>query len=31
VNWREGHPRAAAWMQTFLQRDSAAKTTFIDA
>lgn len=31
VNWREGHPRAAAWMQTFLQRDSVEKTTFIDA
>lgn len=31
TNWREGHPKAAAWMQTFLQRDSVVKTTFIDA
>ncbi|MBM3341250.1 MAG: glutathione S-transferase [Betaproteobacteria bacterium] len=31
VNWREGHPKAAAWMQTFLQRESVVKTAFVDA
>ena len=30
-NWRHGHPRTDRWMQTFLQRDSVAKTTFVDA
>lgn len=31
VKWREGHPRADAWMQSFLARESVVKTTFIDA
>ena len=31
VNWREGHPRADAWMKTFLARESVVKTTFVDA
>lgn len=31
LHWRNGHPRTDAWMQTFLQRDSVQKTTFIDA
>jgi glutathione S-transferase len=31
VNWREGHPRAAVWMNTFLARESVVKTTFVDA
>jgi glutathione S-transferase len=30
-NWRSGHPRTDAWMQTFLQRESVKQTTFIDA
>ena len=29
--WRNGHPRADAWMQQFLQRESVKKTAFIDA
>lgn len=31
LDWRANHPRAAAWMQQFSQRDSVAKTAFIDA
>lgn len=31
VNWRDGHPRADAWMKTFLARESVIKTTFVDA
>lgn len=31
TRWREGHPKADAWMQTFLQRESVVNTTFIDA
>jgi glutathione S-transferase len=29
--WRNGHPRADAWMQQFSQRESVRKTAFIDA
>jgi glutathione S-transferase len=29
--WRNGHPRADAWMQQFSQRESVQKTAFIDA
>jgi hypothetical protein len=31
LDWRNGHPRTEAWMQTFLARESVVKTTFIDA
>lgn len=31
LNWRSGHPRTEAWMQTFLARDSVQQTTFVDA
>ena len=31
VGWRNGHPRADAWMRQFLARDSVVKTNFIDA
>lgn len=31
LGWRNGHPRAEAWMQQFLQRESVRKTAFIDA
>jgi glutathione S-transferase len=29
--WRTGHPRTAAWMQQFSERESVMKTAFIDA
>jgi glutathione S-transferase len=31
IDWRKDHPRTAAWMQGFLQRDSVQATTFVDA
>ena len=31
LGWRNGRPRADAWMRQFLARDSVVKTTFVDA
>jgi glutathione S-transferase len=31
LGWRNGHPRAEAWMQQFSQRESVKNTAFIDA
>ena len=31
LNWRDGHPRAAAFSAQFAQRDSLVQTRFVDA
>jgi len=31
LGWRNGHPRGAAWMEKFSQRESVQKSRFIDA